>query len=76
MTRRYRCNCSPLSAFHWHGQPAELDWGQLERSRVTSEATSRVVDTNRAKGIEMGQRLPGGTLRALDPKKFHVYSKA
>lgn len=76
MTHRYTCKCHPLSAFHWHGKKPQLDWGQLDRNRATSEATTRVVDRNRAAGIEIGHRMPGGITRALDPKKFHVFSKA
>jgi hypothetical protein len=74
--KRYTCKCGPLSPFHWHGKAPQLDWGQLDRARASSEATSKVVDRNRANGIDIGHRMPGGITRNLDPKQFHVFSKA
>lgn len=71
-----KCKCHPLSAFHWRNKPCQLDWGQMDRARASSESTSKVVDRNRANGIDLSHRMPGGVTRSLDPKRFHVFSKA
>ena len=71
-----KCKCPPTSPFLWRQQPCQLDWGLMDRARQSSESTTKVVDRNRANGIEIGHRMPGGTTRVLDPKRFHIYGKA
>lgn len=69
------CKCPPASPFRWREQPCELDWGQLQRSAETSAATSLYVNTQRGKGIEPGA-AGKGTPRDVNPKQFHIYSRA
>lgn len=74
-TAKLQCKCPANSPFHWQGTPCEIDWGSSQRSADTSASTSRFVNNQRAKGIEPSQHNPG-RVPLLDPKKFHVYSKA
>lgn len=71
-----KCKCHPLSPFNWRGTKPVIDWGQVQRAKNSSASTTDVVNRNRANGIDISHRMPGGTDRPLDPKLFHVFSLA
>jgi hypothetical protein len=76
-----RCSCHPLSAFHWRdpGYPTLIQWSDLNKSQVTSERSSEVVNAKRADGVDVAF-IPGLSKRVLqiriEPRLFHVFSKA
>lgn len=76
-----KCSCSTQSAFHWNhpDYQASIDWRSLSRNAQISEVSSRTVNEARGKGIDLAP--VHGLSRSmhthvLDPKRFHVYSRA
>lgn len=76
-----RCSCPPLSAFHWRdpGYVGQIQWSELNKSQVASERSSEVVNAKRAEGVDVAHihgLSDASEKRQLDPRRFHVYSKA
>ena len=81
MPKQYKCSCHPQSAFHWASpdyQPS-IKWRDVNRNAQISESSTRSVNDARARGIDLAtiHSLSRAThTHWIDPKRFHVYSKA
>lgn len=81
MTTHYKCKCHPYSPFHWNrpDYPQHIQWGRVQLAANNGQSSSETVNRKRAEGIDIAT-IPGLSNRKntyqLNPKQFHVYSKA
>ncbi len=78
---KYTCKCHPLSAFHWRNpdRPRMIDWSDLTKSLRSSESSSQSINNKRAVGKDLStvHGLSNKvSMRVLDPRHFHVFTKA
>ena len=78
---KYRCRCHPQSAFHWRdpGYVGLVSWSDIQQSAVSSQKSTEVINDKRAVGKDLStvHGLSNKvSMRVLDPRHFHVYTKA
>lgn len=72
----------PRCPFNWRHPEYKhfIDWSDLVRADKYSASSSKVVNEQRGKGKAVGTihgiSKTQGMERSLDPRRFHIYSKA